>query len=581
MLTSGTSRETGINQIAFGKPQLLDKGDQYNVFYNLLPIISTYQPPINFNTVAKTGNGDVKEKSRVLTSGQFTDFEVGNYVIDNTLNSFRGDVTSIIPRGTRVIELPSSGFSNIVLSKTIDTTVNSQPYVVIDHRGFICTCTLQPTGATPSTIAGSDVIIRGQSNEVKVGMALCVQDQPSKSTYTRITSISEDANGDTIVTLDSDLLSTNEIGAIVYADRGVDIVEPLREFCGDSICGQNNFQGSKPKTKYISTIAHVGARNDSLDVRWQEASLVNNSYDNADTRKPHRRVYFPDGNDFIGNSSVDFSSAPNQGPSVAWWVDANVGQTIDDQAIRSNGATNNPSISTGRGSKRYGSMQVWTRFKKTGAGAYTTGIANAIIEKYPSFPIDDTFWPIGIVEGLVRVNGDLRTNTEITNSHKYYFIVRVNEQIKSVPNAQNGYTATWTDSTTASDGNTLLPVTLDLTEFSTDLWDLREIVYPQGSDQFDMRDFFTSISSESSLNSRFTNQSNSPTSSTYRNHYYRITGAGFTISQASAEGKFLNPNSLVRDDGNGNITYELRPNEILVTLEQLDIGHILILLNLL
>ena len=566
MFTSGTSRETGVNQLAFGKPQLLDKGDQYNVFYNLLPIISTYHPPLNFNTVVKTGNGDVKEKSRVISSSQFTDFVIGNYVIDNTLDSFRGDATSIIPRGTRVIELPSSGFTNIVLSKIINTTVNSHPYAVIDHRGFICTCTLQPTGTTPSTIAGSDVIIRGQSNEIKVGMVLCVQDQPSKSTYTRITSISEDANGDTTVTLDSDLLSINEIGAIVYADRGVDIVEPLREFCGDSICGQNNFQGSKPKTKYISTIAHVGTRNDNLDVRWRESSLVG-TYDSEDTRLPHRRTYFPGGNnltgDVIGNVAVDFRQTGNQGPSVAWWVDANVGQTIDRQAVRSNGVTNSPNLSSGRGSKRYGSMQVWTRFKKTGAGAYTTGIANAIIEKYPSFPIDDTFWPIGIVEGLLRVNGDLRTNTEITNSHKYYHIVRVNEQIKSVPNAQNGYTATWTDSTTASDGTTLLPVTLDLTEFSTDLWDLREIVYPQGTNQNNMRDYFTSISSSPSLDSRFTNQFNNRTSSTYRDHYYRITGSGFTISQTSAEGKFLNPNSLIRDDGNGNITYELRPGEIL------------------
>lgn len=565
MFTNGTSRETGVNQLAFGKPQLLDKGDQYNVFYNLLPIISTYHPPLNFNTVVKTGNGNVNAKSRVLSSSQFTDFVIGNYVIDNTLDSFRGDATSIIPRGTRVIEIPSSGFTNIVLSKTIDTTVNSQPYAVIDHRGFICTCTLQPTGTTPSTIAGSDVIIRGQSNEIKVGMVLCVQDQPSKSTYTRITSISEDANGDTIVTLDSDLLSTNEIGAIVYTDRGVDIVEPLREFCGDSICGQNNFQGSKPKTKYISTIAHVGARNDSLDIRWRESSLVS-VYDSDDPRYPHRRTYFPggDGTDVIGNSAVNFTLTANQGPSVAWWVDANVGQTIDDQAVLSNGATNSPNVSTGRGSKRYGSMQVWARFKKTGAGAYTTGIANAIIEKYPSFPIDDTFWPIGIAEALVRVNGDLRTNTEITNSHKYYFIVRVNEQIKSVPNAQNGYTATWTDSTTASDGNTLLPVTLDLTEFSTDLWDLREIVYPQGTNQNNMRDFFTSLSSESQLNSQYTNMFNNRTNSAYRDHYYRIIGAnGFTISQTSAEDKFLNPNSLIRDDGNGNITYELRPGEIL------------------
>ena len=416
MFTSGTSRETGVNQLAFGKPQLLDKGDQYNVFYNLLPIISTYHPPLNFNTVVKTGNGSVRATSRVLSSSQFTDFEIGNYVIDNTLDSFRGDVTSIIPRGTRVIELPSSGFT-IVLSKTIDTTVGSQPYAVIDHRGFICTCTLQPTGATPSTIAGSDVIIRGQSNEIKVGMVLCVQDQPSKSTYTRITSISEDANGDTIVTLDSDLLSTNEIGAIVYTDRGVDIVEPLREFCGDSICGQNNFQGSKPKTKYLSTIAHVGARNANLDFRWSESSITG-SYIGDDTRYQHRRVYFPGGNDFIGNSSVDFSLVANQGPSVAWWVDANVGQTIVDQAVLSNGVSNSFNLNVGRRSKTYGSMQTWARFKKTGAGAYTTGIANAIIEKYPSFPIDDTFWPIGIVEGLVRVNGDLRTNTEITNSHR-------------------------------------------------------------------------------------------------------------------------------------------------------------------
>ena len=208
-------------------------------------------------------------------------------------------------------------------------------------------------------------------------------------------------------------------------------------------------------------------------------------------------------------------------------------------------------------------MQTWARFKKTGAGAYTTGIADAIIEKYPNFPIDDTFWPIGIAEGLIRINGDLRTNTQITNSHRYYLILRVNEKIKSVPNEKNGYTATWTDSTPASDGNTLLPVTLDLTEFSTDLWDLREIVYPQGTNQSNMRDFFGNISTESLLNTRFNNQSNNPTSTTYRDHYYRITGAGFTISQASAEGKFLNPNSLIRDDGNGNITYELRPGEIL------------------
>ena len=69
-----------------------------------------------------------------------------------------------------------------------------------------------------------------------------------------------------------------------------------------------------------------------------------------------------------------------------------MGQAIVDQAVQSNGVNNSPNVNTGRGSKRYGSMQVWTRFKKTGAGAYTTGIANAIIEKISIIPIDDTFW---------------------------------------------------------------------------------------------------------------------------------------------------------------------------------------------
>ena len=564
----GTSRETGIQQLAFGKPQLLEKGDQYNVFYSLLPIVSTYKPPINFNKVVRTGNATIRENSRVIVSPQFTDFEVGNYIIDNTLEGFRGDANTKILKGTRVIDLPASESGEVIISKDCIESISEHPYIVINHRGFVCTCTLDPAeNNTAGRTAGSDILIRGQSSEVKVGMAVCVQNEPSKSTYTRITSISENNNGDPIVTLDSDLLSTSEIGALIYNDRGVDIIEPLKVFCNDTACGQNNYQGDKVKTKYITTIASTGARNPSLDVRWDETSEVG-SYSSTFLNRPHRYVYYLNSNGNIlnraDNTSTNFANnAFNTPPSVAWWVDANAGQTIDYQAIFGNGAPTAGNLNSGRGSKKYGSMQTWARFKKTGAGAYTTGIADAIIEKYPNFPIDDTFWPIGIAEGLIRINGDLRTNTQITDSHRYYLILRVNEKIKSVPNEKNGYTATWTDSTPASDGNTLLPVTLDLTEFSTDLWDLREIVYPQGTNQSDMRRFFGNISTESILNTRFTNQFNNPTNIQFRNHYYRITGAGFTISQASAEGKFLNPNSLIRDDGNGNITYELRPGEIL------------------
>ncbi len=562
LLYSGTSRETGISQLAFGKPQLLNKGDQYRILYSLLPIISTYTPPLNYNKIAKSGNISIAANSRLLTTSSFTNFQIGNYVIINDDDGFL-ETSIILPRRNRVID--TLGTDGIVVSKDSISGSSSIPYVAIDHKGFVCTCLLNTGSSSGTSLAGNSIVISGQIDEIKLGMVVCIQSEPSRLTYCRITTI-EEISGVTNITLDSDISNGTNIRAIIYQDTGVSLTESLSEFCDGSVCAQNNYQGSSVKTKYISTVAGTGARNDSLDVRWRESSLTN-LYDAEDTRRPHRRTYFPGGisgnGDVIGDDAVDFRLTANQGPSVAWWVDANVGQTIDDQAIQSNGVPNTFNLNNGTRSKIYGSMQVWARFKKTGAGAYTTGIADAITEKYPSFPIDDTFWPIGIVEGLVRVNGDLRTNTDITNSHKYYFIVRVNEQIKSVPNAQNGYTATWTDSTTATDGTTLLPVTLDLTEFSTDKWDLREIVYTQGNNQINMRNFFGTIFSESLLNTRFTDQSNNPTSATYRDNYYRITGNGFVISQTSAEGKFLNPNSLIRDDGNGNITYELKPGEIL------------------
>lgn len=558
--SSGTSRESGISQLTFGKPKILDKGDQYKILYSLLPVVSTYTPPLNYNKIAKSGNLSIDANSRLITTSSFTNFQVGNYVIINNDDGFLGtsNSTSLSTR-TRVIEILRD--DGIVVSKNSISSSSNTPYVSIDHRGFVCTCLLDTGSLSGIASAGASISITGQIDEIKPGMVLCIQSEPSRTTYCRITNISSQTPESANIKIDSDISNGTNIRAIIYQDKGVDIIEPLRQFCDGSVCGQNNYQGNNVKTKYISTIAATGARNDSLDVRWRESSLTN-SYSSDDERNPHRRVYFPS-SDVVGNT-VDFRQTVNQGPSVAWWVDANVGQTIDDQAVQSNGVTNTFNFNTGARSKRYGSMQVWARFKKTGAGAYTTGIATAITEKYPSFPIDDTFWPIGIAEALVRVNGDLITNTEITNSHKYYFIVRVNEKIKSVPNAQNGYTATWTDSTTASDGSTLLPVTLDLTEFSTDKWDLREIVYTQGTDQNDMRDFLTGISSSTGLTSGFNNQFNNRTSSAYRDHYWRITSSNaITIDQTSAEDKFLNPNSLIRDDGNGNITYELRPGEIL------------------
>ena len=46
MLLYGTSREEGIDQRAFGKSKLVNKGDQYNLMYSILPIKSQYDPPL-------------------------------------------------------------------------------------------------------------------------------------------------------------------------------------------------------------------------------------------------------------------------------------------------------------------------------------------------------------------------------------------------------------------------------------------------------------------------------------------------------------------------------------------------------
>ena len=84
IMDSGTSREIGIDQRAFGKPKLIDKADQYNMLYSLLPIKSEYDPPVNWNSVAKSITATIPEGSRAIDVSDQSVIETGNYIVDNS-----------------------------------------------------------------------------------------------------------------------------------------------------------------------------------------------------------------------------------------------------------------------------------------------------------------------------------------------------------------------------------------------------------------------------------------------------------------------------------------------------------------
>ena len=135
----GTSRETGLEQRAFGKPQLLEAGDQYQTFYSTLPVQSVYTPKVKWNDVSISQTSAASAGGRKLTISDVVAVEVGNYVIPQDVTAFSGTDT-ILSRGTRITEVIVSGggsSGDAILSKIILQDATSTPFIYFDHRGFV------------------------------------------------------------------------------------------------------------------------------------------------------------------------------------------------------------------------------------------------------------------------------------------------------------------------------------------------------------------------------------------------------------------------------------------------------------
>jgi len=159
----GTSRETGIDQRTFGKPQLLSAGDQYKTFYTTLPVQSQYTPKVKWNDVTTVSSSAVGSSTRKLSISDVVEIEVGNYIVPENVTSFSGTET-VIPRGTRVIEVlqnTTSSNGDAILNKVTLQSAGATSFVYFNHRGFVTPLLLKAKGnsSTPRIFFSNDLPI--------------------------------------------------------------------------------------------------------------------------------------------------------------------------------------------------------------------------------------------------------------------------------------------------------------------------------------------------------------------------------------------------------------------------------------
>ena len=532
VVNGGTSREDGVEQRAFGRKQLVDKGDQYNLLFTLLPLKSIYSPQENWNSVALSRTGTMSEDSRLLTFNNATDVEVGNYVISNNDNGFIGGDN--IPYGTRIIDVLGST-SNVVLNNQSSNAFTSQSLWVLNHRGFVATGTL--------TWDSTDNIHYFNTNsprlaDVNTGQIITFRDTPSTSTYVRITKATVDEpNSRVALKIDDQnpYPSVNAGPVAIYQDKGIDITKPLQTYCNGIACAQNDYRDAGTvNTRYFPIKIHAGSPLAGNDVRFTEPSLTGQYRTDTSGNHPSRMVFTPT-QTFRNTSYSNWGT----GPSVAWWMDAYTGSSFPNQATRVAG-NSNPS-----GVKRFGGAQVYAQLSGTGIG-------DALAERYPGFPVWG-FFPVGIIEGMIRIDGDIYNNVAIADSEKYYFIIRVADDIKSVPNPDNGFVPVWNGGELCSDGTTLKPIKIDLGEFPISSFDFTKIQFNPAQDN--MLRYWGTTGSKSALQSIFNVYNANPT--LYPDRIYQIS-ADITLTEAEAQAYFVNSTHLIQDDGEGNITYVLK-----------------------
>ncbi len=368
VLLYGTSREDGIEQRAFGKSKLIDKGDQYNLMYSLLPIKSEYDPPVNFDEIAKSITGTIAEGSRAISVSDQASVIEGNYIFDSTSVDATINGSNAFGYRGRVIEKLFST-SLVITSKLATAAATDTNLYTVDHQGFITA--LKITGGS-----GNSWNFTGDGSEVKIGHVIVSPEFASRSTYVRIVKVDYNSGAQTgTFILDTSVgLGTDKL-VLVYYDRGIDITKPLQAFCTDSGCGQHAYSGETTDTQYIAIKATFNSGSDG-------------QLDN-----------------FFSNNQGNVQTINNNSAQVQWLLENNMGD-VDENNYNNN----------------IFNLSVVKVLWSTGLGAR----GSASEEGVTSVPTS-TSLPIGFIKGMVRLKGKIWDGTDAGNEYEYYYIVRLGD----------------------------------------------------------------------------------------------------------------------------------------------------------
>ena len=193
----GTSRESGIEQRAFGKPQLLNAGDQYQTFYSTLPVQSVYEPKVKWNDVAISQNSSVTNGSRKLNITDIVNVEVGNYVVPQDITAFSGTETAL-SRGTRVIEViqnANAASGDAILNKITLQELSSTPFIYFDHRGFVTPLLLRAKSDNGENVFCKDGLPVGSCKFAHGNSRLRLVGDPIGGNTTTLATISDSNSG--------------------------------------------------------------------------------------------------------------------------------------------------------------------------------------------------------------------------------------------------------------------------------------------------------------------------------------------------------------------------------------------------
>jgi len=375
---SGTSREIGIDQRAFGKPKLINKGDQYNMLFSILPIKSEYDPPVNWNTIAKSITATIPEGSRAVDVSDQSVIETGNYIVDNSTSQAWISGTNEFKHRSRVNE-KLFGTATVISSQKATASVVSRPVYILDHKGFVCT--LKITGGS-----GNSWNFEGNAAETQIGHVITSPQFATQGSYVRIVKVDYNAANETgTFILDTSVSLSADTLIAVYYDRGIDITKPLAAFCTDSGCGQHAYSGEVTDTQFIA----ISATNGSGNTESQLDAFINNNSGNVQT---------------INNNNA----------SVQWLLEPNMNDV--DQTNYNNSMNNTFNNSVVK--------VLWGDATAPSLGARSNAIEEGITSIASSTSI-----PIGWIKGLVKISGGIWDGS--SGNSQYYYIVKLSSRWQS------------------------------------------------------------------------------------------------------------------------------------------------------